>query len=81
MIVAFTDDSYYTLIHILHPSEFYLSCLWNHLTQSDIMKNHVLLKLVLKDVCKINSKNIALGNKEYTSDYKMRVSVLLRLFK
>ena len=30
--------------------------------------------------CKINVKKIAFGNKEHTTDKKMGVSVLLRLF-
>ena len=30
--------------------------------------------------CKINVKKIAFGNKEHTTDQKMGVSVLLRLF-
>ena len=31
-------------------------------------------------ICNINVKNIAFGNKEHTTDQKMGVSVLLRLF-
>ena len=38
------------------------------------------ISLVSSLFCKINVKKIAFGNKEHTTDKKMGVSVLLRLF-